>query len=170
MVFTGTFEHTIDAKNRLAIPADIRAQFRQTRGGKGDEPRCLYVTLGEGQVLCLYTEEEFQKRADELDQSDQPPDDLLAYETVFFSLSRRVELDKNGRVRLPENLLDRAQLGPQVVVLGAKDHLEIRNREAWTRHVEKTLAEETRFRVVETFYSDGETGDLGLYQVWEIDS
>ena len=140
MVLTGTYEHTIDAKHRLAIPAEIRAQVRRPAGGKTDGTTYLYVTLGEGQALCLYTEEEFQKRSDELDQSDRAPDDVLAYETLFYSLARRVEMDKNGRVRLPEKLLEMAKLDPQVVVLGVKDHLEIRDRAAWAQHVEQTLA------------------------------
>ena len=140
MVLTGTYEHTIDAKHRLAIPSDIRTEVRRSQDGEQSQGTYLFVTLGEGQALCLYTEKEFERRAEQLDDSDRTPDEILAYETLFYSLARRVEMDKNGRVRLPENLLEMARLGSEVVLLGVKDHLEIRDRTAWRTHVEQALA------------------------------
>lgn len=139
MVFTGTYEHTIDAKNRVAIPADIRAQLQRESAAAEDEVISLYVTLGEDAVLSLYTEQAFEKRAAELDASELDADELLAYERLLFSLARRVELDKQGRVRLPENLLARTELGTDIVILGVKDHLELRNRIQWLEHVETML-------------------------------
>ena len=140
MVFTGTYEHTIDAKNRLAIPAEIRSQIRRAAG----DSKQLYVTLGEGQALCLYTEQEFERRATQLDESDRAADEILTYETLFYSLARQVEMDKNGRVRLPENLLDMVKLGTEVVLLGVKDHLEIRDRTTWRQYVEQAIAADPR--------------------------
>ncbi|MCC7145844.1 MAG: hypothetical protein IT443_05315 [Phycisphaeraceae bacterium] len=170
MVFVGTYEHAIDAKNRLAIPAEIREQLGQSdglavggsaeggsSGGSGgggrakgggkaraksqEKPVYLYVTLGEGQALCLYTEQGFEQRAAELDRSELESEELLTYERLMFSLARRVDLDAQGRVRLPENLLKMAEVGTEIVLIGVKDHLEIRNRQAWTQQVAKLLAE-----------------------------
>jgi MraZ protein len=141
LVFTGTYEHTIDAKNRLAVPAEIRQLIQDEHPLRPeDSPLRVYVTLGEGQCLCLYTEDGFEKRADELDHSEWEPEQLLAYERLMFSLAKQVELDKQGRVRLPDNLLQMAKLGTEVVLLGVKDHLEIRNRDAWKEHLESILA------------------------------
>ena len=95
--------------------------------------------LGEGQALCLYTESGFEQRAAELDHSELEPDQLLAYERLMFSLARRVEVDKQGRIRLPENLLKMAKLGSEIVLIGVKDHLEIRDRETWQTHVQQML-------------------------------
>ena len=142
MVFTGSYDHTIDAKHRLAIPSDIRAQIRRQDDDRQDKATHLFVTLGEGQALCLYTEEEFERRARQLDDSDRGPDEVLAYERLFYSLARRVELDKNGRIRLPENLLEIAGLGNEVALLGVKDHLEVRDRTAWRSDVERMLADD----------------------------
>ena len=132
MVLTGTYEHTIDAKHRLAIPSEIRTQVRRAQDGEQGQSTYLFVTL--------YTEKEFERRSEQLDDSDRTADEILAYETLFYSLARRVEMDKNGRVRLPENLLEMARLGSEVVLLGVKDHLEIRDRTAWRTHVEEALA------------------------------
>lgn len=139
MVFTGTYEHTIDAKNRLAIPSEIRSQIQRSAGVGDGEPVCVYVTLGESQALCLYTEAGFEQRADELDRSELDPAQLLEYERVFFSLARRVEIDRQGRVRLPENLLKQSHLETEVVLLGVKDHLEVRDRKSWQEYVEQIL-------------------------------
>jgi len=141
LVFVGTYEHAIDAKNRLAIPAEIRAQLGQADSSVPQPQVFLYVTLGEDGAMCLYTEQGFEQRAAELDHSSLEAQELLEYERLMFSLARRVELDRQGRVRLPENLIAMAGLKTEVVLLGVKDHLEIRDRSAWQDHVRKMLAE-----------------------------
>lgn len=141
MVFTGTYEHTIDSKNRLAIPSDIRHQIQRQMGAAEGDAIYLYVTLGEDQSLSLYTEDGFEQRARELDDSELAPQDLLAYERMLFSLARRVEVDKQGRVRLPDNLLNQTGLASEVVLLGVKDHLEVRDRQSWMDHVQRMLQE-----------------------------
>lgn len=141
MIFTGTYEHTIDSKHRLAIPSEIRGQIQREAGvGEGDAVY-LYVTLGDDQALCLYTPGGFEQRARELDGSELEPEELLDYERLLFSLARRVEMDRQGRVRLPEALLKQAGLGSEVVLLGVKDHLEVRDRSAWQSYVQQILRE-----------------------------
>ena len=145
MVFTGTYEHRIDSKNRLAIPAEVRAQVQREAGTGEGEAVYLYVTLGEGGALCLYTDQGFEQRARELDNSELEAEQLLAYERLLFSLAQRVEMDKQGRVRLPETLLKRTQLANEVVLLGVKDHLEVRDRKAWQDYVEQMLQQQSGF-------------------------
>ncbi|MCE9591532.1 MAG: hypothetical protein K8S99_13520 [Planctomycetes bacterium] len=142
MVFTGTYEHSIDAKNRLAIPAEIRAQLWDARPERvvRDAPVSVYVTLGEKQSLCLYTEQSFEQRASELDRSELDPEEVLEYERLWYSLSRKVEIDAQGRVRMPDHLLEMAGLGKDVVLIGAKDRVEIRDRQSWHAHVKESLA------------------------------
>lgn len=151
MVFTGTYEHTIDAKNRLAIPSEIRSELQAASGWKqvatGNEnpvpsdppPLYVYVILGEGQSLNLYSPEVFEQRAEQLDTSPIDTDEILDYERVLFSLAKRVELDKQGRVVLPENLLQMSKLGKDVVLIGVKDHVEIHDRQAWHEKVRQLL-------------------------------
>lgn len=147
MVLTGTYEHTIDAKNRLAIPSEIRNRIQRSVGvGEGDSI-AMYITPGLGDRLCLYTEAGFEKRAEELDHSDADPDEIAAYEEVFYTLSQRIELDSAGRVRLPEALIQRAGLGKEVVLLGVKDHLQVRDRETWKAHVDTVLEKNPKLLV-----------------------
>lgn len=104
-----------------------------------DAPLFVYLTLGEGQSLCLYTQHAFEQRAADLDRSELDPEQVLEYERIWYGLSRRVEIDAQGRIRLPENLLEMAGLGKDVVLIGAKDRVEIRDRSVWQAHVKDIL-------------------------------
>lgn len=142
MLFTGTYQHTIDAKNRLAVPSEVRRRLAPEAGPEA--PVFMYVTMGESETLCLYAERDFEKRAEQLDASEMDSDELLEYERLMFSLAERVELDAQGRVRLPENLLQMSKLGTDVVLIGVKDHLEIRDRSSWQAYVKQKLAANPR--------------------------
>ncbi len=142
MVFTGTYDHSIDKKNRLAIPAEVRTRIKRSTGTGDDEPIFMYVTLGKDGTLCLYTEKGYEQRAEELDHSEMDPDELLEYERVFYALSKTVELDKQGRITLPGDLLERAGLNSDVVLIGVKDHLETKDRTGWYEHLERKLKDQ----------------------------
>ena len=139
MVFTGTYEHAIDAKRRIAIPSDIRRVVQRALGlGEGDAV-VFYCVLGGPDVLCLYTEPGYDRLAEELRQSDLDPEQLLEYEDVFFSQSRRVEMDSAGRIRLPDNLLEHTGLSGEVLLTGAGDHLKIRDKVACRARIDSIL-------------------------------
>lgn len=136
LLFVGTYEHTIDAKQRLAIPGPMRDEIDKREPGS-----CLYAVVQEGPMLCLYTEKGFEKRAEELDRSTRPAEEVLAYEQVFYSMAQRLEIDKQGRVRVPERLLELAGLQRNVTLIGVKDHMQVHDRDHWTRKVQQMLAE-----------------------------
>lgn len=139
MVFTGTYEHAIDAKHRLAIPSDIRRELQRGLGAGEGDAVVLYCVLGGTDVLCLYTEPGYQRLADDLRSSDVDPVELLEYEEVFYANSKRIEMDSAGRVRLPEHLLKQTGLSGEVVLAGAGDHLKIRDRSAWAARLDNVL-------------------------------
>ena len=134
MLFVGTYEHSIDAKNRLAIPSDIRDTLEKAKRNS-----VLYAVILEGPTLCLYTEEDFDKRSNQLDDSQRPPQEVLLYEQMFYSLAQRLELDKQGRVRLPERLTTLAKLERDVVIIGVKDHLQVHDRTQWQSRMAQML-------------------------------
>lgn len=136
MLFTGEYEHTIDDKQRLAIPSEIRAVFSPELHGEA-----FYVTVGPNNVLWLLPEKRFMQIADQLGRSPMQNEELLEYEVFLFSQARRLELDKAGRVRLPERLLGMAGLDGKTVILGVKDHLELRDPDAWAQERETQFAQ-----------------------------
>ena len=143
LVFTGTFEHTIDSKNRLAIPSEIRSLVQREAGvGEGDPIR-LVVTIGAGRSLSLYTEAGFEQRARELKSLAADRQKLNAFRRVLFSLSQRLELDRQGRLLLPAELLRRTGLAGSVVLIGVDDHLEVHDRDQWRTDVDAVLNEST---------------------------
>jgi MraZ protein len=139
--FTGTYQYSIDGKGRVAIPAEIRQQIVHASQGNPVGPSFLYVTLGPNKNLCLYTDAEFQRLAESLDNSTMEPELLQQFEEMFFSNARRVEVDSQGRVLIPDQLLkDTGLTEGKVALLGVKDHLEIYELEAWKKRREETLA------------------------------
>jgi MraZ protein len=137
LLFVGTYEHSIDAKNRLAIPSDVREMLDGAKRGTA-----LYAVILEGPTLCLYTQEDFEKRSLQLDESERPAEQVLLYEQMFYSLAQRLEIDKQGRVRLPERLIKLGNVNRDVVIIGVKDHLQVHDRERWEKRMEKMLSEQ----------------------------
>jgi MraZ protein len=122
----GEYEHTIDDKNRLTLPAKFREALADgvvvTRGMDG----CLYAyPRGDWR-------ERFQTRVAELDPLSREGRKLQRH---FYSGAAEAELDKQGRVMIPAPLLRYAGLARDVVVAGVHDHLEIWDRDTWRREL-----------------------------------
>lgn len=126
MLFTGEYEHTIDAKQRMAIPAEFRSCMVPESLGSA-----LYLSPGPNGALWLWPERTFERLAGAMSSSLLPAEEWMEFEELLYSQSRRLELDKAGRVRLPERMINEAKLGQHVVILGVKDHLELRDPEQW---------------------------------------
>ncbi|HET7567479.1 MAG TPA: division/cell wall cluster transcriptional repressor MraZ [Gaiellaceae bacterium] len=122
----GEYEHTIDDKNRLTLPAKFRAEFAEgivvTRGMDG----CLYAYTADGWRAVV------ESRLAGLHPLSKEGRRMQRF---FFAGASEGALDKQGRVSLPAALLQHAKLGRDVVVAGVNDHLEIWDRAAWQREL-----------------------------------
>ena len=133
MLFTNEFEHTIDAKRRLAIPAEIRTRMDRTLHGVA-----FYVTFGPNGALWLWPERTFEHMAQAMDSSLLPSEEMMDFDEIFFSQAERSDIDSAGRIRISDRLLEEAGISRNVVILGVKDHLEVRDRTQWEeRRLEK---------------------------------
>ena len=130
MLFTGQHEHTIDAKKRLAIPAEFRSQWRSEEDGNAwfAVPWLTSLELG---VIRLYTERDFHARAVDPDLSLTPDEDEAELQATLFGLAARIPPDSAGRVRIPDEMLELVGMPNEVVLVGAGDRLEVRDRAAW---------------------------------------
>src|SRR5436190_242199 len=115
----GEHEHTLDDKNRLTLPARLREQL-------GDR---VVVTRGLDGCLYVYTGEEWQRLPERMGSLDPLSREARTMQRFFFASGSEADLDKQGRIVIPANLLD--GLGREVTVLGVHDHLEIWDRAAW---------------------------------------
>src|SRR5690606_37635795 len=92
----------------------------------------FYAVPWPGNLIRLYTERHFRTLASSRSLTLTPDEDEAELQATLFGLSRRVEMDKAGRIRLHEDLLAMTGLSKEVVLIGAGDRLEIRDRAAWT--------------------------------------
>lgn len=124
----GEYEHTIDEKNRLTLPAKFRHSFVDgivvTRGMEG----CLYAWARRD------WEEEVGSRLASLDSLSVEGRRMQRF---FFAGAAEAQPDKQGRVMIPAPLLTHAKLGRDVVVAGVRNHLEIWDRAAWRRELDE---------------------------------
>jgi MraZ protein len=124
MAFTGHYERTIDSKNRLQVPSQFRNAIDPERDGPG-----LYVILGERRhTLALVTERQFDELADRIRTESAPGQDSLDFEQRFYSTASHLDMDKQGRVVLPEYLTSMARIEGDVVLSGGNYRIDIWRR------------------------------------------
>jgi MraZ protein len=127
MAFRGTFDHTLDAKNRLTIPAKFRASLSDG------------VVLAKGIERCVqvWTPKAFDAYVSAALAGLNPLSEPARKLNRFFAAnSLDTELDSAGRVMVPSFLLEHAGLKKDVVVTGAGDCLEVWSRPAWADYNE----------------------------------
>ena len=136
MLFTGEYEHTLDQKNRLSIPA----RFRQLLSPDVTGER-FYVILGSNRKPWLYPDKYYEKLVDQQPAELIPDDTILQFDQLTFGLARLLDIDSTGRIVLPDRMIRRGGLGTEVVIIGVRDHLEIWPRDEWDQYVENGLSE-----------------------------
>lgn len=130
-VFTGQHERTIDSKNRVQLPSQLRVEIDPERDGAG-----LYVTLGEQRhTLRLFTERSFQELSDRMETEFIKGSDSQRFEMQFYGLTSRVDVDKQGRFVLPVRLVKKARLGTEVYLVGQRSYIDIWNRADFDRSI-----------------------------------
>ena len=127
----GEYEHNLDEKNRLTLPARFRQAF-----GDG-----VVVTRGMDGCLFVYTRAGWERFvADRLEGLDPFSREARQMSRFLFSGASEAELDRQGRIMLPPALMQHAKLGREVVVAGVRDHLEIWDRAAWREQLKEVEA------------------------------
>ncbi len=159
MLFTGVYDHSIDAKHRLAIPAPVRSQLKT-----GDISAGLYMHIGQNDALWLWPEVTFEKLAGDVEPTLTPSRNVEAFDEVMFPLTHRAELDSAGRITIPEMMLAEAGLGSKVVILGMRHHLEVRDPEQWQQRMQRQsprrgeIAEQAEPEINSTRRRSGDSG------------
>jgi len=133
VIFKGKYEHTLDAKGRLFVPAKYREG------------------LGDGFVVCqaffqnclwAFSCDDFDEMAEKMDFS-LLDEQAQSVERVFYASACDVDVDKAGRILLPQNLRDYASLEKDVVITGSRNRIEIWDKNTY---YEQHQADVTNFR------------------------
>lgn len=123
-MFLGEYQHSVDEKGRMIIPA----KFREALGAS------FIITRGLDRCLFVYPMEEWKVLEQKLKSLPLMKSDARAFTRFFFSGATECELDKQGRVNIPQNLREHACLSKETVVIGVSSRVEVWSREIWEEY------------------------------------
>ena len=130
-MFIGEYQHSIDQKGRIAVPAKFRSQL-----GTG-----VVVTRGLDHCLFIYTETEWQELAQKLVALPLTQANSRAFVRLMLAGAMQVSLDSQGRIRLPDYLREYAGLNKEAVIAGLFNRVEIWDKQKWQEYKARTEAE-----------------------------
>lgn len=120
-MFMGEYNHTIDAKGRLIVPAKFREAL-------GDE---FVVTRGLDDCLFVFPNEGWKVFEEKLSALPVANKNARRFARFFLSGAATVELDKQGRILIPTTLREYGALEKEVVFIGVANRVEIWSKERW---------------------------------------
>lgn len=120
-MFMGEYNHTVDAKGRLIVPA----KFRESLGEE------FVVTKGLDGCLFVYDMKEWASFEEKLKTLPITNKDARSFVRFFLAGATSVEVDKQGRILLPAVLRDFAELEKEVVLIGVASRVEIWSKNRW---------------------------------------
>lgn len=126
---TGTYEHSIDAKGRLFIPAKLREELGVT----------FYLAMGVDECLAIYPQETWNRFTEKF--ASLPMSQSAAMRPLFANASK-CELDSQGRIVIPQKLRRYANLDKETVIIGVNDRAEIWSAETWNAREEEEMTPE----------------------------
>jgi len=130
----GQYEHTIDAKKRLALPAKFRGELGEK----------VIITKGVENCLVVYTEKEFLVMSEKLSNLTISQPEARSFTRTMLAGAMEVTLDKLGRILVPDYLKKYANLNKNVVICGLSNRLEVwdaQNWVEWTKEAEKGVSD-----------------------------
>lgn len=139
----GEFEHALDDRGRLSIPARFRPELE---GG-------LVVTRGLDRCLFVWPMDEWRPIAEKLSQLSLMDADARRIHRLLFSGATDTAPDRLGRILLPAFLREYAELRDSVVVVGLLNRLEIWSQASWG--AERAQAEANSAQLAEHLFSRG---------------
>jgi len=126
-MFVGQYQHNLDPKGRLAIPAKFRAELKKA-----------VVTKGLDNCLFLYPKKEWDKMAEKLASLPINKANTRAFSRLMLAGAMEVEFDKQGRIVLPDYLREFAGLKKNAIIAGLYSRLEIWDEEKWNTYKQET--------------------------------
>ncbi|MGC6767212.1 division/cell wall cluster transcriptional repressor MraZ [Enterococcus sp. LJL128] len=139
----GEFQHNIDAKGRLIVPAKLRDELGET----------FIVTRGMDGCLFGYPLSEWEILEEKLKSMPLAKKDARTFVRFFYSAATECEVDKQGRINIPAALRTHADLKKGCVIIGVSNRIEIWDEERWTAF--STEAEENFDEIAETMIDFG---------------
>jgi MraZ protein len=121
-MFLGQYQHTIDNKGRLTIPA----RFRELLAAEG-----AYITLGFDQNLMVLTMSSFDQVYQRINHTSMTDPTARLLKRLIFSGADQVSVDRAGRILIPQFLRDATDLNNEAIIVGVGDYFEIWSPDLW---------------------------------------
>ena len=128
-MFIGEYQHSLDSKNRIIVPSKLRDEL----GTK------FVITKGLDGCLYAYPLDEWKKLEDKMKTLPLTNKDARAFVRFFFSGACEVEIDKQGRGLIPQNLKEYAAIEKEIVSIGVLQRVEIWRKERWNEYNESDI-------------------------------
>ena len=128
-MFLGQYEHAIDDKGRLTIPAKYRDLLFEG----------AFITVGFDNNLMVLTSSAFNTISDRVNHMSMTAPDVRDLKRMIFGQANQAEIDKAGRMLIPSYLRDLAGLKTNLIVVGMGDYFELWSSESWVER-NKSLA------------------------------
>jgi len=128
-MFMGEYQHSVDIKGRLIVPAKFRECLSDT----------FVITRGLDNCLFGYPVDEWRKLEEKLKGLPMTKKETRAFTRFFFSGATEVELDKQGRINIPIALLSYANITKECVIIGVAARIEIWAKEAWEGYFQEAV-------------------------------
>lgn len=123
-MFYGEYQHSVDVKGRVIVPS----KFRDGLGEK------FIVTKGLDNCLFAYSAEEWSNLETKLKSLPFTDKDVRAFVRFFFAGATECEVDKQGRILIPQNLREYAGLEKDIYVIGVSTRVEIWDKTKWENY------------------------------------
>jgi MraZ protein len=123
-MFTGEYRHIIDTKKRLAIPVKFRRELNKK----------VVITRGLDQSLFLYPQKDWKTLAAKLSKLPFSKSDARSFSRLMLAGAMEVELDKAGRILIPDYLKVYAHLKKSIAIVGVYNRIEIWDEETWNKY------------------------------------
>ena len=133
---TGAYQHSLDSKGRLFIPAKLRDELGEV----------FYITLSMDHCLCAYSAENWQVLSDKVNAMPYVKQRKMR---PLFAHAARCELDSQGRALIPLNLREYAGFTKNVTVIGCNNHAELWDSDSWNAVFEAETTPENIAAVME---------------------
>jgi len=127
----GYYEYSIDEKGRVNVPAKLR----KASGVESDDS--YVITLGLDRCIYVYPLAQWTAIEEKLDQLSSDLADERYYTRTILSHASDSQIDTQGRIALPRNLLDKLDIDRKVVIIGVQNHIEIWKPETYQEYMEK---------------------------------
>ncbi len=132
-MFYGEFTHTLDAKDRLIVPAKFREAVQ------ANFVESFFITRGLDGCLFMFTEDEWHAQEARFKALSFTHREARQFNRLFFSGAAQLTCDKQGRILLPQYLKQYASIDRDVVIVGVSNRVEIWALDRWTAFYDEHL-------------------------------